>query len=181
MLEAEADAWICEECVSAKVALSSPAPNKQPEDARAIFMIKKPPQNTKVKYITPEEVRALESRAMKNDSILESKTHLSPRSLIAKASFCQRGLSALVSNSSAKPGPQIGVTGFEVSLNEEPHLEKNVSTADPCTFGDLVKDNSEKYGIHPVHTSFQLVQCLPAVDLVLRRLFMNWWWLHYSV
>jgi len=120
----------------------SAVPNKQPEDARAIFMIKKPPQNTKVKYITPEEVRALESRAMKNESILESKTHLSPRSSIPKASFCQRGLSALVSNYSAKPGPQIGVPGFEVSLNGETlsgsSPNKQFSISEGCSPSSLV-------------------------------------------
>jgi len=89
----------------------SAVPNKQPEHGRPSFISKKLPQITKVKYITPEEVRALESRAVEDDSILQSRSHLSPGSLMDKAPVPLTGLSVLFSNSSAKPGPQIRVSG----------------------------------------------------------------------
>ncbi|XP_074317079.1 PHD finger-containing protein 1-like isoform X4 [Silene latifolia] len=70
--------WVCEECKSGD---QTPTPklvsSKQPSDVTTRFNIRKPPRNTKVQYIPPEEAMVLESGAQKKNLLSPSKSNLS--------------------------------------------------------------------------------------------------------
>uniref|UniRef100_A0A803L9I0 AIPP2-like SPOC-like domain-containing protein n=2 Tax=Chenopodium quinoa TaxID=63459 RepID=A0A803L9I0_CHEQI len=75
--------WVCEECDSSNVANqlpSKPASSKQPSGTGLRFSIKKPPPNTRVQYISPEEAIVLETEAMRNNLSSPSKSSFAHRS-----------------------------------------------------------------------------------------------------
>uniref|UniRef100_A0A803M0U0 AIPP2-like SPOC-like domain-containing protein n=1 Tax=Chenopodium quinoa TaxID=63459 RepID=A0A803M0U0_CHEQI len=79
--------WVCEECDSSNVANQMPsklASSKQPSGTGLRFSIKKPPPNTRVQYIPPEEAIVLESEAMRKNLSSPSKSPFAHRSLVNK-------------------------------------------------------------------------------------------------
>ncbi|KAK9748154.1 hypothetical protein RND81_02G039700 [Saponaria officinalis] len=74
------DEWVCEECASGdQIPSTKTVPNRDAVNTAIRSNIRKPPRNTKVQYISPEEAMVLESGAQKKNISSPSKLNVSCR------------------------------------------------------------------------------------------------------
>ncbi|XP_057517298.1 uncharacterized protein LOC130798373 [Amaranthus tricolor] len=78
MLEHDPENWVCEECVFNHLHLSKLAQRKQPSGSGMRFTLRRPPQDSKVRYISPEEAIGLKSGELRNNSFTPRNAHRSP-------------------------------------------------------------------------------------------------------
>ncbi|KAL2935417.1 PHD and RING finger domain-containing protein 1 [Bienertia sinuspersici] len=170
MYEGDREKWICDECnVSNKNPLSETAPSKQPSWKGARFMIKKPPQNTKVQYLAPEEIRVLESGAMRNNSSLNNRsmsTSLRDKNLSVSTGrknsvlHCQH--SPVAKQSSARVFKELsGMTQKETNGSARKHHRS--PTAKHVTFEKFPKPGAKRSTLESEDT-LELVQDLAAAS-----------------
>ncbi|KAL9239451.1 hypothetical protein vseg_013773 [Gypsophila vaccaria] len=78
--EGNPDSWVCDDCVSgAQMPSPKTVPIRDPCNTAIRSNIRKPPRNTKVQYISPEEAKVLESGAQKKNFSSPRKLNLSCR------------------------------------------------------------------------------------------------------
>lgn len=119
------DEWVCEECDSSNQRPpSKPAPSKKPGGAGTRSTIKKPPKNSKVQYLTPEEAMVLGSGSMRSNFSSPRKSHGAHRSSMNKPTS-----SSLPPKFKSKPNPPVAPSGRRESLNNwsMPSCSKGIS------------------------------------------------------
>ncbi|XP_021737458.1 uncharacterized protein LOC110703962 isoform X2 [Chenopodium quinoa] len=109
------DKWVCEECNSSNHS-SIKAPTKQPSGTRRIT-IKKPPQNSKVHYLPPEEAKVINYGATTRNLSSPRKVHI-----VHRPSGNKPSASKMEAIPSSFPTPKfrikVGPSGSKEPLND---------------------------------------------------------------